>query len=188
MAKKNINGYYNDEILAKFRNALRDAIKEVENGTVNTVSISKGNQKMGAVSSVSLLPFLTCPSVCKGTCGKDCYAAKLANLRNSVLKSYARNTALLMRRPDLFWHGVEYAIKASRFFRFHVSGDIPNKTYFEKMVSLARENGHCQILAFTKQYSIVNEYIEKNGDLPENMHILFSGWQNLTPVNPYDLP
>ena len=180
--------YYTNEILAKFNEALKEAKEDVRSGKVTSVSISKGNVKMGVVPSVSLLPFLTCPGVCKDTCGKICYAAKIANLRNSVLTSYARNTALLMLKPDLYWTGVEYAIMGSRFFRFHVSGDIPRADYFEKVVEISRKNAHCQILIFTKRYDIVNEWISQNGDLPDNLHVLFSGWEDLQPDNPHNLP
>ena len=38
----------------------------------------------------------------------------------------------------------------SRFFRFHVSGDIPNTTYLCRMVEVAKRNRHCEILCFTK--------------------------------------
>lgn len=180
--------YYNENTIGKFLNALREAKEEVKAGTVNSVSISKGNTKMGAVPSVSLLPFLTCPDRCAKTCGSDCYAAKIANMRTSVLKSYARNTALLMLKPDLYWQGVKYAVAGCRFFRFHVSGDILNGKYFDKMVETARENTHCEILAFTKRFEIVNAWIKANGDLPENLHILFSGWESMKPINPYKQP
>ena len=43
-------------------------------------------------------------------------------------------------------------------------------------------------LAFTKRYKVVNDWIAANGPLPENLKILFSGWDNLKPVNPYNLP
>ena len=180
--------YYNGQVLSKFRAALDAAKEDVRSGKVNTVSISKGNIKMGAVPSVSTLPFITCPGRCKGTCGAECYAAKIANLRTSVLVSYARNTALAMLKPELYWAGIDYAIKGTRFFRFHVSGDIMNADYFRKMVDAARNNPHCQILTFTKRYEIVNAWIAENGGLPENLHILFSGWENLQPENPYKLP
>ena len=185
MKKRN---FYTVEIIRKFVAALKAAKEEVKAGTVNTVSISKGNVKMGAVASVSLLPFLTCPGRCKGTCGRECYAAKIANLRASVLKSYARNTALYLLRPDLYWAGVKYAVKGCRFFRFHVSGDIPTAAYFQEMVNTALDNPHCQILAFTKRYEIVNAWINENGELPGNLHILFSGWEDMAPVNPHSLP
>ena len=77
----------------------------------------------------------------------------------------------------------------SRFFRFHVSGDIPEYTYFQHMVLIAQRNPHCEILCFTKKFSIVNQYLaENNGVLPQNLHVVFSGWKNLTMDNPYSLP
>lgn len=183
-----MKNYYNETILAKFRKALDDAKAAVMAGTITTVSISRGNIKTGAVPSVSTLPFLTCPACCKDTCGAICYAAKIANLRPSVLTVYARNTALAMLRPALYWQGVRYAIAGARFFRFHVSGDIMNAEYFQEMVNAAIDNSHCTILAFTKRYNIVNEWMDNNGELPKNLHILFSGWDNLKPVNPHNLP
>lgn len=183
-----MKNYYTNENMEILKNALTTAKEEIKAGKINSVSISKGNVKMGAVPSVSTLPFITCPARCKGTCGKECYAAKIALLRKSILVSYARNTALYMLKPDLFWAGVEYAIKGARFFRFHVSGDIVNREYFENMVAIAKRNEHCQILAFTKRFEVVNAWTNENGDLPENLHILFSGWENMTTVNPHNIP
>ena len=190
MARKNqnVNGYYNPVTIEKFSVALREAVEKVQAGEPVRVSISNSNSKMGAVASVSTLPFLTCPSCCAGTCGPKCYAAKLANLRPSCLKSYAMNTAIAIYRPDLYWSAVDLAIKAVRFFRFHVSGDIIDKKYFAHMIDAARNNPHCEILCFTKKFDIVNAWIDENGDIPANLHLLFSGWTNLTPVNPHSLP
>lgn len=179
--------YYNDKIMAKFQEALSEAKKE----TIETVTISTGNRKMGAVPSVSLLPFLTCPGRCKGTCGNDCYAAKIANLYGSVLKSYAKNTALWLKNPDVYWTQVNKAMRGTRFFRFHVSGDIPNYEYLKAMVASAINNEHCEVLVFTKRYELVNKYCKENGGrhaIPKNLHILFSGWKGLKPVNPYNFP
>jgi len=53
--------YYNEQIISKFQAALQEAKEEVKSGKVTAVSISGGNNKMGAVASVSTLPFLTCP-------------------------------------------------------------------------------------------------------------------------------
>ena len=180
--------YDTKAIIDKFNAALREAREDVASGAVATVTISRGNEKMGAVPSVSTLPFITCPGRCHGTCSAVCYAAKIANMRSSVLKSYARNTALAMMKPDLYWAGIRYAMAGSRYFRFHVSGDIMNDAYFAEMVKSAQENKHCSVLAFTKRYEIVNAWIAENGELPENLHILFSGWENLETINPYNLP
>lgn len=183
-------GFYRTEIINKFADALNEAKRAVLNGEPATlrVRISNANSKMGAVASVSTLPFLTCPAVCAGTCGAKCYAAKLANLRPSVLKSYAINTALALLRPDLYWAGIDYALKGVRYFRFHVSGDIIDSKYFAHMIDAARNNPKTEILVFTKRYSVVNDWIDSNGELPANLHILFSGWREFAPDNPHNLP
>ena len=181
-------GYYKPEIIEKFNQALKDAAADVKSGKETRVRISNSNSKMGAVTSVSTLPFITCPARCAGTCGAKCYAAKLANLRPAVLRSYAINTALAMYNPGIYWTQVNAAICASRFFRFHVSGDIMNTDYFNHMIDAARNNPKSEILCFTKRFEIVNRWISENGELPENLHVLYSGWSNLIPANPYNLP
>ena len=79
----------------------------------------------------------------------------------------------------------------SRYFRFHVSGDIPNQNrngYLAMVAYLCNKYTACNVLMFTKQYETVNKFIRDNGSIPKNLHVLFSGWTNLKPVNPYNLP
>ena len=152
------------------------------------VSISEGNTKTGKFPSVSLLPRLSCPwNRCKGTCGQKCYAIKLAKLRPVVMEAYARNTAIFKLCPVAYFRAVEKAVRRSQFFRFHIARDIPNMFYLHVMHYIAMVNPHCKILCFTKQYDIVNKYLSENKK-PSNLQILFSGWTNLDPVNPYNLP
>ena len=120
------------------------------------VKISNGNAKMGAIPSVSLPAGVTCRSDCE--CSKKCYAKRLERMRPSVRQAYKHNYDLLNSDPNTYWREVEASIMMSRFFRFHVSGDIPDATYFEHMVDIARTNTHCEILCFTKKYDIVNSH------------------------------
>lgn len=150
------------------------------------LSISKGNQKMGAIPSVSLPPIVTCPAGCP--CAKKCYAAKLCKLRPSVRAAYERNLKALQDNPESYWRQVLNAVALSRYFRFHVSGDIPTPAYFAEMVATAKRCPGTDILAFTKRYSVVNDYIAANGPLPENLHIIFSEWGEHRPENPHNLP
>ena len=76
----------------------------------------------------------------------------------------------------------------SRFFRFHVSGDIPDSVYFEHMIDIAERNRHCEILCFTKKFDIVNQHLDMGGTIPKNLHIIFSAWRGLDMDNPYLLP
>lgn len=152
------------------------------------VSISKGNTKMGQIQSISLPSVETCRPC---ACSKKCYARRIERMRSSVASAYRNNLRILKEAPEVFWREVEAAIMMSRYFRFHVSGDIPDSAYFEKMVEIAKRQQHCQILCFTKKFEIVNEYIFKNGvydSIPQNLHIVFSGWVDLTMVNPFSLP
>jgi len=150
------------------------------------VKISNGNAKMGAIPSVSLPAGITCRSDCE--CSKKCYAKRLERMRPSVRQAYKHNYDLLNSDPNTYWREVEASIMMSRFFRFHVSGDIPDAEYFEHMVDIARTNTHCEILCFTKKYDIVNSHINIIGKLPKNLHIIFSGWHDIEMVNPYNLP
>lgn len=155
---------------------------------IPTVSISNGNSKMGKIPSVSLPPITTCP---KGApCAKKCYARRLYNRYPSVKSAYDTNLAIFEQMPNQYFYQIDQALKMSRFFRFHVSGDIPTYGYFCQMVELANNNPHCEILAFTKQYEIVNTYLKNLilPYLPPNLHIIFSEWGNQKPTNPYNLP
>ena len=151
------------------------------------VVISKGNIKMGQIQSVSLPPIVTCsPLACK-FCGKKCYARKMCKLRPTVKESYDNNLDILLNDKEKFWREVEGSIKLTTYFRFFVSGDIYDKDFLENMVLCARKNKHCNILCFTKKYSLVNEYLEHHR-LPKNLNIVFSAWKGLEMPNPFNLP
>ena len=154
------------------------------------VSISSGNTKMGSIRSVSLPSVTTCRADCG--CHEKCYARKLERIRPSVREAYARNYNILNTDPEQYWREVEAAIMTSRFFRFHVSGDIVSADYLDKMIELSMRNEHCQVLCFTKKYDIVNAKLgkmEENTEVwPDNLHIIYSGWRGLEMVNPYHMP
>lgn len=154
------------------------------------VSISKGNTKMGGIWSVSLPSIKTCRNDCE--CNERCYASKLERLRPNVRDAYQNNLDVLTNEPDTYWRQVEAAIMLSRFFRFHVSGDIPDLEYLGGMVRAADKNPHCEILCFTKKYELVNLWLRVargfNTWLPENLHIILSAWRGLEMKNPYNLP
>ena len=152
---------------------------------MSTVKISRGNSKLGQIPSVSLPSVVTCREC---ACQSKCYARKLERLRPAVRNAYQHNLDVLNNDPNTFWREVEASIMMSRFFRFHVSGDIPNADYLANMVAIASRNPHCEILCFTKRFEMVNEFLEKDGIIPENLHLIFSGWIGLEMNNPYQLP
>ncbi len=149
------------------------------------ISISNGNIKMGKIPSVSLPSILTCRQC---DCQKKCYAAKIERLRPSVRKAYGTNLHVLKTEPDTYWREVEAAVMMSRFFRFHVSGDIPDMSYLIRMVGVAARQTHCQILCFTKKFELVNAFLDSGAAIPANLHLIFSGWTGLKMQNPHNLP
>ena len=153
---------------------------------IQTVSISKGNSKMGAIPSVSLPACITCNP--NAPCFKLCYAAKITRLYKTVKTAYENNLNILKENPAEYWQQVKNGAKMARYFRFHVSGDIPDLEYFNNMVVLARELPHTSFLAFTKQYNIVNEYLNAGGVIPSNLKVIFSNWGAWKCENPHSLP
>lgn len=149
------------------------------------VSISQGNKKLGTIRSVSLPAGATCRP-CE--CGQKCYAKKIERLRPSVRTAYEKNWNILREDPDTYWREVEAAIMLSRYFRFHVSGDIPNREYLNHMIDIAVRNQHCEILCFTKKYDLINQYLGEGKELPANLHMILSAWIDLAMENPYGLP
>jgi hypothetical protein len=159
--------------------------KKMKNKT-NNVSISKGNSKMGGIPSVSLPACVTCNP--NAPCFKKCYALRLEKRYPAVNRAYYRNLNILQNNPDTYWQQVKQAAQTARFFRYHVSGDIPNINYLHNMVTLANATPNTKYLAFTKQFTIINEYLKTVKKLPDNLQIILSNWGEWKCDNPHNLP
>ena len=149
------------------------------------VSISKGNSKMGYIPSVSLPPVVTCAAGC--TCAKKCYAAKLCRIYGTVRRAYNRNLDILKNDMDDYFNQVKAAAMVSKYFRFHVSGDIYDMNYLDRMVKLAQDLPGTTFLAFTKQYNFVNNFLQY-ATIPNNLKIIFLEWPGMDIYNPHNLP
>ena len=141
---------------------------------------------MGAIPSVSLPACITCNP--NAPCFKLCYAAKITRLYKTVKTAYENNLEILNTDWAEYWRQVRQSVAMARYFRFHVSGDIPNAGYFKEMVITACMYPNTTILAFTKQYEIVNNYINTVGGIPNNLKIIFSNWGDWKCDNPHKLP
>lgn len=141
---------------------------------------------MGNIPSVSLPSIVTC---IKCGCNRICYAHRIEKIRPPVRQAYLHNWNLYKSNKEVYWREIEATIMLSRFFRFHVSGDIPDQDYIHRMIDIANRNQHCEILCFTKKFDICNKEIsERKGELPKNLHLIYSGWKGLKMKNPYNLP
>lgn len=150
------------------------------------ISISKGNKKIGNVWNVSLTPGLTCGDV---PCKRQCYAQKAWRMYPSVRKCWGGNWEEYQILGNVYFDDIVFQIgkKPPKLFRWHVAGDIPDYAYLVGMVRVALDFPSVKFLAFTKQYYIVNQYLDF-GPLPENLTIVFSAWPGFDLKNPHSLP
>lgn len=158
--------------------------------TTNGLNISLGNTKVGDTPSVSLPAVITCA---RGVhCAKHCYALRLEKFRPQVHKTYTDNLDLYKSNPDMFFNEIIDFLNnliPFKLFRWHVSGDIVDNNYLLGMVRVAKNCPNTNFLAFTKQFTIVNNYLQSGGTIPSNLNIVFSGWDNTFIVdNPFNLP
>ena len=87
--------------------------------------------------------------------------------------AYNRNYEILKEDRDLYFSQVAAAAMISGFFRFHVSGDIIDPDYLDRMCKTARKCKNTRFLAFTKNYEDVNVYFETHKK-PRNLKLIFS--------------
>ena len=201
-AKSIVKGF-KDETIEKLLHVLLALIeiyrKMIIKGIALKVSISDGNKKIGRVMNVSLAPIVTCGSMCK-YCKRHCYDIKACLQYENVRIARAKNTALAKYARQEFFDQIDKKLKnrkANFFFRWHVSGDILDGEYLNSMIQLATKYQYITFWTYTKKYAIVNRWISENGNLPQNLHIMFSQWKVKTDdgqikaipfPNPYNMP
>ncbi len=180
LTKEGFNG-----LVAALKPFLKDAEKNVEN---LHVSISAGNTKLGAIPSVSLLPVIDCGN-CKA-CKLSCYDLRHDLIYKTVKSSRATNSAIYAADPERYFREIDawLTLNYPRAFRWHIGGDIKGVEYLANMVKIAENHPDIKFLAFTKQFAVVNKYLDEGGQIPDNLNILFSGWVGQEMENPYDLP
>lgn len=161
--------------------------------SVNGLTISISNSKLGSfIPTINMPPIVTCRKNCP--CAKNCYACKGNFARfESVKKTMQDNLHLYKNNNVMFFDDVneflQNGLTIYKYLRWHSAGDIVDANYFLGMVEIAKANPLTRFLAFTKKFEIVNEYIKNNGELPQNLRIVFSAWDKDFKVeNPYNLP
>lgn len=155
--------------------------------------ISSGNSKIGRVLNVSLPPVISCSNCSK--CMYYCYDIKaLIRYTVTVVNARARNWAVLVKDRDEYFRRIDEKLarrRSRKFFRWHVSGDIIDIDYLDRMVKLARKYPDFRFWTYTKHYALVNAYHRANGGrdaIPENLVIMFSKWDGVPMENPYNHP
>jgi hypothetical protein len=154
----------------------------------NEISMSNNNSKTGKACLNMAFPLVTCRP--DAPCRYECYAGKGCQQIAVVQGAYYRNMRLYYDDPDNFFEQIYCKIKFSGLpkVRWFDSGDIADAEFFDRMVELCKRTPDVKHMAFTKKYEIVNEYIDKNGKLPDNLNVMFSAWHKMWYIpNPHNL-
>lgn len=158
----------------------------------NQVRISTKSQKLGRIPSVNVPPIFTCRK--NAPCSSLCYARKGTFGYDKVKKAHLHNYTCYNENQDKYFKDIHNWLNNDvviyKYFRWHMAGDIIDMKYLYGMVELAKKNKKTKFLAFTKKFELVNMYLAThNGELPKNLIILFSAWDNNFNVpNDYNLP
>ena len=165
--------------------------------TNSWLHIVDGNSKVGeSVINFNFPIEYTCKHDCECYKNKACYACHGCYTFSDNQAAYTENYNFYKSVPKpLFVAALQSAINKFNLplMRYFTIGDIPDAAFLDCMVIIAKHNPCMRFWSYTKKYSIVNNYIRKHGELPENLVIIFSHWLNdngtYYPMeNPYNLP
>ena len=156
----------------------------------NEVHMTTKNSKTGCGVIDLAFPVITCreDAPCKKT---GCYCMKGTQQMASVQGAYYRNYRLYHEDPVDFWNQVQFKLAHCGLSkcRYFDAGDLPNYAFIDGMVATAKKFPEMKFMAFTKKYFLVNQWIDNNGNLPDNLNIIFSAWdKNWEVLNPHHLP
>ena len=157
---------------------------------IKKVFISVNNSKLGPIPSVNIPAGKTCRA--DAPCQIGCYAKKGNYARPANVACYTRNLMIFIDNPENYFNSIIEQLNGFimyKYFRWHSAGDIVNETYLKGVIRVAKEVPQTGFLLFTKKFSIVNEYIKQGGEIPANLKIIFSAWDNTFEVeNPFNFP
>ena len=170
------------EGIERLSDSLVGVEREIDSET--RITISSCNSKLGMTQNFNF-PLTTCkPGI---PCMREGCYAKNGNFRfSSVQVSLFRNYFLWLTRPD----DVERQLldcPKGRYWRWFSSGDCPDDRFMELIAKVAAESPKTYFWMPTKQYEIVNRFLDHN-EKPENLTIIPSSWPNYPADNPHGLP
>ena len=153
------------------------------------LAISSRNGKTGyGVLTIGFPAWLTCNRM--SPCASTCYAMRGAQGNPTVAGSYMRNYLIYLNHPNEFFSMFYFEIMShdAKKARVFDSGDCPTLDFFERLCKLARKAKTVEFSLLTKQYDIVNSYLESGKRIPKNLMVKFSAWDKGWEVpNPFKL-
>jgi hypothetical protein len=125
--------------------------------------------KMGRLANISLPPVISCKP--DAPCTERCYAKSAYRLHPNVKKAWDQNLRIYQAYPVDYFNQVDDYLKEKMpaFFRWHVSGDIPDQFYLDCMRWISKYNPETKFLCFTKQFDFSFRKIK-------NLKFVLSRW------------
>jgi hypothetical protein len=138
------------------------------------LSISPSNSKLGRTPNISLPPHVTCSL--DAPCRKDCYANNHAyRLYQTTRDAWDRNLMLWEHNPEDYETQIRDYLSAKnpRHFRWHVGGDMPDRSYADMVDTLAEDFPDTEFLIYTRR-----DWLDKpiGKQFPRNLHVFRSQW------------
>ena len=144
--------------------------------------VAEGNSKTGEKClNYNLSIENSCDHNCE--CYKEgkCYAEGGCYLYGDNQAGYTDNSKFVLHHTNeqiiAAWQ-LALDFYGYKYWRYFTCGDIPFMRFIDCMVQFARNNPEVKFWTYTKKYSLVNKWIDENGNLPENLTIIFSHWLN----------
>lgn len=169
------------DFIARGQNGVIYCRKEGVTDSIFHIS-ENGNDKTGFAVNVNFPIEYTCRHDCE--CYKNglCYACQGCYLYPANQAGYSENynyykSATNEEMLKTFQLVIDN-VKNISLWRYFTCGDIPDKRFLQIMVDFALANPSVRFWSYTKKYHIVNEWIDENGNLPDNLKIIFSHWMN----------
>ena len=163
------------------------------------IHISRDVEKLQGVPNYSLLPITTCdrgPGCTRprpGAKGRpapkcpQCYGVKAVATYPETRKAWTENTEAA-DNPQRFFGRLsgwfDFQDVTPEWFRIHVVGDCPSRSYVRETVKFCRQHLETRFLMFTKRYSWFNAY----HTLPANLVVVYSAWPGWPMKNPHNRP
>lgn len=138
------------------------------------VHIISRNTKIGKTANISLPPIISCGSNAI-YCKNKCYAVNLYRFRSEVKKAWDENFEILKEDREYYFNSIRRYLlhHHSKYFRWHVSGDIVDQDYYEKMKQIAEDYDETYYLVYTKRYDLNLSFP------PKNLAVILSTWPKI---------
>ena len=117
------------------------------------LNVSQGNRKLGSIPNLNLPPVVTC--IENAPCAKLCYARKAYDVyAQRVCKPAWDGNLRLWQYSELLYQEALDAWLAKykpAYFRWHSSGDIPDRNYWLMMLRVAAKHPKTRFMCFSKR-------------------------------------